>query len=89
MVYALLGGFAVHEGVPAPVHTHPDDWIDQIFSAKAVARGGVIRRSVIWVRTEIGVSRFIDEVGARGFHLIEGGGQFIVICNPAPIRRLL
>jgi hypothetical protein len=71
------------------IHTHPEDWIEEIFSAKAVARGGVVRRSVHWVDREIGVPRFIDEVRDRGFHLLEGGGQFIVICNPAPIRRLV
>ena len=71
------------------LNTHPDDWIEKVFSAKAVMRGGVIRRSVFWVQREIGVPRFIDEVRGRGFHLLEGGGQFIVICNPAPIRRVV
>ena len=75
--------------MPLAVHMHPEDWIDQIFAAKAVVNGGVIRRAVRWVENEIGIERFKDEVRMRGFHLLEGGGQFIVICNPAPIRKLI
>ena len=73
----------------AAVHTHPDDWIEGFFAAKAVQKGGVIRRSAAWVDHEIGRERFIAEVRARGFSLLEAGGQFIVICSQAPIRRLL
>jgi len=71
------------------VHTHPEDWIAQVFSARAVSRGGVIRRSTAWVDREIGRARFIAEVSSRGFHLLEGGGQFVVICNPAPYRVIV
>ncbi|SNS45735.1 N-(5'-phosphoribosyl)anthranilate isomerase [Tropicimonas sediminicola] len=61
-------------------------WLSQIFSAKAVARGGVIRRASRWVECEIGRDRFIAEVQARGFHMIECGGQLVVICNSGGIR---
>ena len=71
------------------VHTRPDSWIEHVFSAKAVQRGAVIRRSVAWVEHEIGRDRFVAEVRARDFHLLESGGQFIVICSRAPIRRLV
>ncbi|WP_233192970.1 N-(5'-phosphoribosyl)anthranilate isomerase [Acidimangrovimonas sediminis] len=64
-------------------------WLDHLFSAKAVARGGVIRRSVAWVEHEIGRERFIGAVAERGFSLLECGGQFVVICQRGPIRRLL
>lgn len=72
-----------------PVHTHPEDWIAHVFSAKAAQRGGVIRRSVTWVRNEIGEARFVEEVRLRGFHLLECGGQFVVVCSRAPIRRIV
>ncbi|MGR3323750.1 MAG: N-(5'-phosphoribosyl)anthranilate isomerase [Pseudooceanicola sp.] len=75
--------------MPRPVHMSPDDWIAQIFSARAVRRGGVVRRDAAWVEREVGRARFLEAVAARGFHLLEGGGQFIVICNPAPFRVLL
>lgn len=68
--------------------TNPDGWIQQIFSAKAVVKGGVVRRSVATVEREIGRERFLDEVEMRGFHVIECGGQFVVICNSGAIRLL-
>lgn len=64
----------------------PEGWLRQMFSAKAVHTGGVIRRSVATVEREIGRERLIEEVDRRGFHLIECGGQMVVICNGGRIR---
>jgi hypothetical protein len=55
--------------------------LDDLFSAKAVARGGIVRRAVRDVDREIGRTALLAEVRRRGFHLIECGDQFIVICN--------
>ncbi|MCB1396285.1 MAG: N-(5'-phosphoribosyl)anthranilate isomerase [Rhodobacteraceae bacterium] len=71
------------------VHQHPAHWIEQVFSAKAVEKGGVIRRSVAWVDHEIGRDRLADEVRQRGFHLLEAGGQFIVVCTRGPISWIV
>ena len=68
--------------------SQPDIWIDQIFSAKAVQKGAVIRRSIPWIEREIGRERFVEEVRRRGFHLIETAGQFVVICHGGAIRIL-
>ncbi|MEL6800874.1 MAG: hypothetical protein AAFO80_13415 [Pseudomonadota bacterium] len=35
---------------------------------------------------EIGRKRFVDEVRARRFHMVECGGQFVVICNGGGLR---
>ena len=72
----------------AGARLNPDGWIDQIFSAKAVQRGGVVRRAVAIVEREIGRERLMEEVDRRGFHLIECGGQFVIICNGGQIRIL-
>ena len=64
----------------------PDYWIADIFSAKAVQKGGVVRRNRIWVEREIGLTRFEDEVRKRSFHLLETGQQLIVICHSGQIR---
>jgi hypothetical protein len=61
-------------------------WIAEVFSAKSMARGGVIRRDLRWIDREIGRERFIAEVRMRGFHLIETGGQRIVICSTGFLR---
>lgn len=64
----------------------PDDWIATIFAAQAVAKGGIVRRDDRWVDREVGRSRFEFEVRRRGFHLVECGGQLIVICNQGGMR---
>lgn len=71
-----------------PVQTDTLPWLDHVFSAKAVANGGVVRRSIRDVEREVGRARFVQEVRRRGFHLVECGGQFIVICNPGQVRIL-
>lgn len=68
--------------------THPDRWVAQVFSAKAVGRGGMVRRNRDWVESEIGRDRFIDECKRRGFGLLEVGGQYVVICSRGSIRWL-
>ena len=69
-----------------PYRRDPDSWIKQIFSAKAVERGAVVRRSVAIVEREVGRERLIREIDERGYHLIECGGQFVIICNGGRIR---
>jgi hypothetical protein len=64
----------------------PRPWIDQIFSAKSAAAGGVVRRSVAHVVREIGRETLELEVRRRGYHLIESDGQFIIICNAKPLQ---
>ena len=66
-------------------NNNPEVWLDQIFSAKSAACGGVVRRSRMWVEAEIGMERFELSVRARGFHLIEAGQQLIVICHSGPV----
>ena len=68
--------------------TSPDDWLDQMFAARAVQRGGVVRRSFAWVEREVGQERFLSAVRARGFRVIETAGQYVIICNNGPIRIL-
>ena len=67
-------------------HANRDRWLDAIFSAQAARNGGVVRRSRTWVETEIGTEALVAEVTRRGFHMIETGGQYIVICNPGAFR---
>lgn len=66
--------------------TNPDGWIETVFAAQAVAKGGVVRRARAWVAREIGLDRFEAEVRKRGFHMVECGGQLIVICNQNGLR---
>jgi hypothetical protein len=72
----------------SPLRTVPDAWIDQVFSAKAVRRGAVVRRQIGWVAREIGEDRFHREVRRRGYRLIRTADQYIVICHDGPIEIL-
>jgi hypothetical protein len=71
-----------------PMIITPDRWIVQLFSAKSVAEGGIIRRKVADVERLIGRKRFLYEVKRRGFHAVENAGQFIVFCNQDPVNLL-
>ncbi len=66
----------------------PDRWILQLFSAKSVAEGGIIRRKVEDVERLVGRRRFLLEVDRRGFHVVENAGQFIIFCNQEPVTVL-
>ncbi len=68
-------------------YSDPEAWIDLVFSAKA-ANGGVVRRAVGWVATEVGHDRFIAEVRRRGYHLLVTQTQYIIVCNSGPVRML-
>jgi hypothetical protein len=59
-----------------------------VFQAQAVAKGGVVRRAVVDVEREVGRAAFLAEVRRRKFHLVECGGQFIVICNAGHMQVL-
>ena len=56
-------------------------WLEQIFSADQVRRGGVVRRARYDVEHFVSLAELIDEARERGFHVIETGDQVIVICN--------
>lgn len=74
--------------MPLPAELTPERWIAQIFSAKAVGRAGVIRRSARDIDRLVGRDAFLDEVRLRGFRAVENNGQILVFCNRAPVRVL-
>ncbi len=63
-------------------------WCDAVFTAKAATKGGIVRRAIRDVDREIGREAFVREVRRRGYHLIEVGGQYVVICSPGQLTVL-
>ncbi len=61
-------------------------FLEQLFDAKAVQKGGLVRRSVISVEKECGKQALLEEVKRRRFHMIECGGQFVIICNTGRLQ---
>ena len=68
-------------------HPHADAWLNRLFAAKA-AEGQVIRRNIDWVDRAVGRDRFIAELRARRFHLLQTADQFVVVCHPGAIHLL-
>ncbi len=66
-----------------------DVWMRDVFGAKQVAKGGVIRRTMRDIETYVGRDAFEAEIRRRGFRAIENTGHVIVICNQAPIRQVV
>jgi hypothetical protein len=83
-IFTTFGNLAGMQIIHAATVRHPKgnpSWCARIFDAKAARTGGIVHRAVRDVEREIGRPAFVQEVGRRGFHLVECGGQFIVICN--------
>ncbi len=62
--------------------------MDQLFGAKAVRDGGVVRRKLKDVDREVGRDILLEEVNRRGYHAVICGGQFIIICNSGRLQVL-
>lgn len=73
-----------------PLHPDidPERMLSRMFSSKKVAGGGVFHRAVRDVERLVGRDRFLREVEKRGFQCLENNGQFLVLCNRAPVHRL-
>ncbi|PYG34429.1 hypothetical protein C8N36_10179 [Pelagimonas varians] len=59
-----------------------------VFSARAAAEGGIVRRQSRDIDRIVGRDRFLAEVHKRGFHAVENAGQTVIFCNNHPVRIL-
>jgi hypothetical protein len=69
-----------------------NQWIQQIFKAKAAKRGGTLRRKVTSVQKYASFGDLKAEVLNRGFHLIRVGdkidGQYVILCNKGNVKLI-
>jgi hypothetical protein len=56
-------------------------YIRNIFRADAAKNGGLVRRKVEDVHRLATFHELLKEVKERGFHLLETGDQYVIICN--------
>ncbi|HEY3821580.1 MAG TPA: hypothetical protein VGL81_30645 [Polyangiaceae bacterium] len=61
-------------------------WIDQIFEADQATTHGVVRRAVADVEKYASRAELLDEVRRRGFHLVETGGQLVILCHQGALQ---
>ena len=73
----------------ATPHLTPQQWMFALFSDRAARNCGVLHRSVRDVERLIGRKAFVAEMRRRGFRVLENGGQFIIICNREPLKRIV
>jgi hypothetical protein len=59
----------------------PYEFINDLFRAKAVKKGGIVRRKIANVEKYASTEYLFKEVQERGFHLVETGDQYVIICN--------
>ena len=74
--------------MPVPAPLSADAWVRHLFSSKAAAEGGIIRRKIRDIERYVGRGAFEDELRRRGFHAVENAGQLVIFCNQDPIRLL-
>ncbi|MBL4811808.1 MAG: hypothetical protein JKX69_05480 [Rhodobacteraceae bacterium] len=70
---------------PAPPTRSHQKWGDIMFAAAAAQSGIIVRRNIRDVDRDGGRERLLREVRRRGYHMVECGGQFIIICNASKI----
>jgi len=64
----------------------PTEWLMQVFDAQQVSKGGVVRRQKVSVHKLASQTQLVEMVRRLGFHLIETGSQYVVICNKGVLR---
>lgn len=57
-------------------------WINDIWRAGQVNKGGIVRRSVHTVAQNGGAATLEAEVRKRGFHMARIGEQYLIMCDP-------
>ena len=67
----------------------PEMWMIDLFSSRAAASGGVVRRKIRDIERYVGRQEFDDELRRRGFHAVENAGQLVIFCNQEAIRVVL
>lgn len=72
-----------------PDYLTPEIWLDNVFAAAQARRGGVLKRQVRDVERICGLDLFLSEARKRGFQILRNGRHFIIICNAAPVFRVL
>ncbi len=60
-------------------------WISQIFRADVASNGGVVRRSKKDVEKFSSMAELIGEAKKQSYHVIETGGQVVVLCHAGEV----
>lgn len=64
-------------------------WIEQIFASKQARTNGVVRRKRTTVEKYASLAALKAAVVARGFHLMELTDQYVIVCDPSPMKLVV
>jgi hypothetical protein len=67
-------------------HTDAEAYLRDVFGAKAVRDGKIIRRNLRDIERYVGRENFVAELHRRGFRAVENAGQMVIFCNAEPVR---
>jgi hypothetical protein len=61
-------------------------WLEQIFEAKIVKKEGIVRRKKSDVHYYSSLEELLEYVQENGWHLIETGNQYVVLCHTGAMK---
>lgn len=61
-------------------------WLEQIFEAKIVKKEGIVRRKKSDVHYYSSLDELLEYVQENGWHLIETGNQYVVLCHTGAMK---
>lgn len=64
-------------------------WINEIWRAGQVNRGGIVRRNIHTVAQNGGAALLEREVKLRGFHMAQIGEQYLIMCDPSGAMQII
>ena len=65
------------------------EWIRQIFNAKAVQDGGVLKRKITSVTKHASEAQLLAEAKRRGVHVVKSDTHYLIFCSsPLRVKRL-
>ena len=64
-------------------------WINDIWRAGQVNKGGIVRRNIHNVAQNGGADALEREVKARGFHMARIGEQYLIMCDPKGAMQII
>lgn len=63
-------------------------WIDRIFQAQQIRKGGTVRRAIKDVKIRAGLPLLEHECRVRGFHLTIAGPNAVIQCNDGTAQTI-
>jgi hypothetical protein len=61
-------------------------WVEQIFESQIARRGGVVRRKMSSIHQYASLDAVREAAERRGYHIVQHGDQWLMLCDEADVR---